>query len=95
MYKDTRGVVFPCCRASESHGGQVFDHNAKVQVLRDLLQSTYRFGASLPPGFHHDAQFEDGRHFKATPFECSRNNQLSVSATHANIYPNDYVRPAP
>ena len=41
------------------------------------------------------AQFEGGRHFKATPFECSRNGQLSVSASHANIYPNDYVRPAP
>lgn len=95
IYKDTRGVVFPCCRASEPHGGQEFDHNAKVVVLRDLLQSTYRFGASLAPGFHHDAQFEGGRHFKATPFECSRNGQLSVSATHANIYPNDYVRPAP
>ena len=95
IYKDTRGVVFPCCRASEPHGGQEFDHSAKVEVLRDLLQSTYRFGASLPPGFHHDAQFEGGRHFKATPFECSRNGQLSVSATHANIYPNDYVLPAP
>jgi hypothetical protein len=95
IYKDTRGVVFPCCRASEPHGGQEFDHSAKVELLRDLLQSTYRFGASLPPGFHHDAQFEGGRDFKATPFECSRNGQLSVSATHANIYPNDYVLPAP
>ena len=95
IYKDTRGVVFPCCRTSEPHGGEKFDHSAKVEVLRDLLQSTYRFGASLPPGFHHDAQFEGGRHLKATPFECSRNGQLSVSATHANIYPNDYVRPAP
>lgn len=95
IYKDTRGVVFPCCRASEPHGGLEFDHNAKLVVLRDLLQSTYRFGASLPPGFHHDAQFEYGRHFKAMPFECSRNGQLSVSATHTNIYPNDYVRPAP
>jgi hypothetical protein len=95
IYKDTRGVVFPCCRATEPHGGQELDHNANVAVLRELLQSTYRFGASLPPGFHHDAQFEGGRHFKATPFECSRNGQLSVSATHANIYPNDYVRPAP
>jgi hypothetical protein len=95
MYKDTRGVVFPCCRTSEPHGGREFDHNAEVEVLLDLLQSTYRFGASLPPGFHHDAQFEGGRHFKETPFECSRNGQLSVSATHANIYPNDYVRPAP
>jgi hypothetical protein len=95
IYKDTRGVVFPCCRASEPHGGQEFDHNAKVEVLRDLLQSTYRFGVPLPPGFHHDAQFEGGRHFQSTPFECSRNGQRFVSASHANIYPNDFVRPAP
>jgi hypothetical protein len=95
IYKDTRDVVFPCSRASEPHGGKEFEHNAKVEVLRDLLQSTYRFGASLPPGFHHDAQFEGGRPFKATPFECSRNGQLFVSATHANVYPNDFVRPAP
>jgi len=95
IYKDTRGVVFPCCRASEPHGGKKFDHDAEVDVLRDLLQSTYRFGAILPPGFHHDAQFEGGRHFKTTSFQCSREGELSVTATHANIYPNDYVRPAP
>ena len=94
IYKDTRGVVFPCCRASESHGGEELDQTAKVEVLRDLLQSTYRFGASLPPGFHHDAQFEGGRHFKEEPFECSRKGKLFVTATHANIYPNDYVRPS-
>ena len=95
IYKDIRGVVFPCCRASEAHGGQEFEHNAGIDLLRDLLRCTYRFGASLPPGFHHDAQFEGGRPFKGTPFECTRNGQLTVSATHTNIYPNDYVRPAP
>jgi hypothetical protein len=93
IYQDSRDIVFPCARASEAHGGYEFDHNAKVEILRDLLQSTYRFGASLPPGFHHDAQFEGGRHLKATIFDCSRNGQISVTATHANIYPNDYVRP--
>lgn len=93
IYRDSREIVFPCARASEAHGGYEFDHNAKVEVLRDLLQSTYRFGASLSPGFHHDAQFEGGRHLTATIFDCSRNGQISVTATHANIYPNDFVRP--
>jgi len=95
IYKDTRDVVFPCCRANEPHGGTAFDHKAKVEELRDLLQSTYRFGASLPPGFHHDAQLEGGREFNATPFQCSREGSIVVSATHTNIYPNDFVRPAP
>jgi hypothetical protein len=51
IYKDTRNVVFPTCRTYEAHGATEFDHNAKVEVLKDILQSTYRFGASLPPGF--------------------------------------------
>ena len=93
IYQDSRDIVFPCARASEAHGGYEFDHNAKVEVLRDLLKSTYRFGASLSPGFHHDAQFEGGRHLMATLFDCSRNGQISVTASHANIYPNDFVRP--
>ena len=93
IYKDTRSIVFPSCRAYEAHGATEFDHNAKVEVLKDILQSTYRFGASLPPGFHHDAQFEGGRHFDATPFGCSRAGRIAVTASHANIYPNDYIRP--
>lgn len=92
IYKDTREVVFPCCRPNEPHGGTVFDHDAEVKVLRDILQSTYRFGASLPAGFHHDAQLEGGTDFDDEPFECSRAGNITVKGTHANIYPNDYVR---
>jgi len=94
IYQDTRGVAFPCARAYEAHGATEFDPNADVAALRDILQSMYRFGAALPSGFHHDAQFERSRSFRATPFVCSRNGDLSVTATHASIYPNDYVRPA-
>jgi len=92
IYKDSRGIVFPCARASQQHGGTEFDHHANVDVLRDVLQITYRFGAALPSGFHHDAQLEDGRHLKDMQFDCSRNGRLSVTGSHANIYPNDYVR---
>jgi hypothetical protein len=92
IYKDSRGVVFPCARAYEQHGGIEFDHEAKVEVLCDLLQSIYRFGAALPTGFHHDAQLEGGKQLKDIPFDCSRNGSLSVTASHANIYPNDFVR---
>ena len=95
IYRDARGVVFPCARPTELHGAQEIDPTAKVSILRELLRGTYRFGTSLPQGFHHDAQFEDGRQFNQTRFDCSRHGELLVTASHANIYPNDFVRPAP
>ena len=94
IFRDSRNVVFPCARPTEYHGAQEIDPAAEPDVLRELLRTTYRFGTSLPQGFHHDAQFEGGRHFNDTRFDCSRQGELSVTASHVNIYPNDYVRPA-
>jgi hypothetical protein len=94
IFKDMRGVVFPCSRPTEMHGAQEIHPAADVMHLREMLQSTYRFGASLPLGFHHDAQFEYGRHFDHTPFDCCQKGKLLVSGSHANIYPNDFVKPA-
>ncbi len=95
IYQDVRDVVFPCARASELHGAQDIDRSAPVPELCDLLRSTYRFGVSLPQGFHHDAQFEGGRVFNQMPFICSRNGPITVNGTHANVYPNDFVRESP
>jgi hypothetical protein len=93
IYRDARDVVFPSARSSELHGRfPELESAAEVAALKDLLQSAYRFGTPLPEGFHHDAQFEGGRHFDKTEFVCSRNGTILVSASHANIYPNDYVR---
>lgn len=94
IFRDTRNIAFPCARPTEFHGVQEIDPAAEVPVLRELLRTAYRFGTSLPQGFHHDAQFEGGRHFNQDKFDCSRNGVLSVKASHVNIYPNDYVRPA-
>jgi hypothetical protein len=96
IYRDARGVVFPCARASELHG-QLLDikTNAEPSALIEFLRSVYRFGTSLPDGFHHDAQFEGGRHFQKMDFQCSGQGTLLVTSSHANVYPNDYVRPAP
>jgi len=94
IFRDSRNVVFPCARPKEYHGAQEIDPAAEVRVLRELLRTTYRFGISLPQGFHHDAQFEGGRHFNQTKFDCSREGEVLVTASHVNIYPNDYVRPA-
>ena len=93
IFKDARAVVFPCSRPAEMHGRREIDPAADVNRLRSILQSTYRFGASLPQGFHHDAQFEGGRQFNQTPFECCEKGALLVSGSHANIYPNDFVNP--
>lgn len=92
IFRDTRNVVFPCARPREFHGVPEIDSDAELAVLRELLRTIYRFGISLPQGFHHDAQFEGGRHFNQTRFDCSREGQLLVTASHVNIYPNDYVR---
>jgi hypothetical protein len=97
MYRDARDVVFPCARPSELHGQQLPETKTgdPVSVLQDFLRSAYRFGTPLPDGFHHDAQLEHGRHFDNMKFQCSRNGPILVSGSHANIYPNDYVRPGP
>jgi hypothetical protein len=94
IFKDARGVVYPCSRATEMHGVQGMDPDADAPILREILRSTYRFGTSLPQGFHHDAQFEHGRHFDNTRFDCSQKGECYVSGSHANIYPNDFVNPA-
>ncbi len=94
IFKDAREVVYPCSRASEMHGAQEIDPDADVPNLREMLRSTYRFGTSLPRGFHHDAQFECGRQFDLTRFDCSQKGACFVSGSHANIYPNDFVNSA-
>ena len=94
IFRDARGVVFPSARAGEMHGQiQEVEPDGDMSTLREVLRSTYRFGASLPFGFHHDAQYEGGRTLRNVSFQCSRKGLISVTSTHANIYPNDYVRP--
>jgi hypothetical protein len=93
IFKDARGVVYPCSRATQMHGVQEIDPDADAPDLREMLRSTYRFGTSIPHGFHHDAQFEYGRHFDNTRFDCSGKGACFVSGSHANVYPNDFVDP--
>jgi hypothetical protein len=94
IFKDARGVVYPCSRATEMHGVRGIDPDAEAPILRETLRSAYRFGTSLPQGFHHDAQFEHGRHFDNTQFDCSEKGACFVSGSHARVYPNDFVNPA-
>ncbi len=91
IFKDARGVVFPCSRATQMHGLHEMNPDADASILRELLRSAYRFGTSLPQGFHHDAQYEYGRPFDEMSFDCSQKGPCLVTGTHANIYPNDFV----
>jgi hypothetical protein len=94
IYRDSRDVVFPCARANEMHGRTTELRNPPPPAdLQYFLRSIYRFGAPLPEGFHHDAQLQNGRHFDKMDFVCTREGQILVSGSHANVYPNDFVRP--
>ena len=96
IFRDARNVIFPCARAGELHWRRPeIEPQCQVVALQDFLRSVYRFGTPLPDGFHHDAQLEGGRHFHSMSFDCSRNGLISVTASHANLYPNDYVRIGP
>ena len=96
IFRDARDVIFPCARATELHGQlPEVEPKSDLSVLQDFLRRVYRFGTPLPDGFHHDAQLEGGRRFYNMSFDCSRNGAVAVTASHANLYPNDYVRGGP
>ena len=96
IFRDARDVIFPCARANELHSRLPdVPPESDLTVLQNFLRSVYRFGTPLPDGFHHDAQLEWGRPFHNMSFDCSRNGPISVTGSHANLYPNDYVRIGP
>jgi hypothetical protein len=72
--------------------GDLWEGEVSAETASSILRALYRFGGPLPRGFHHDAQFERPRILKNEVFECSSQGRVQVSGTHANIYPNDYVR---
>jgi hypothetical protein len=93
VHVDERDLAFLQADSTEFHGPPrelPEDADAVRHIL--LLRSLYRFGGALPPGFHHDVQRRDGTEMRATPFRCCVAGAITVSATYANVYPNDYVR---
>jgi hypothetical protein len=93
FHVDSRGIVFPPASGGAEHAPpRLIVENAPVGELRGLLGSLYRFGSVVDYGFHHDAQFPNGKRLENVEFDCSRQGQIKVSSTHANVYPNDYVR---
>jgi hypothetical protein len=93
IFRDARNIIFPCARATQLHWRPPeLTPASELALFQDFLRSTYRFGAPLPDGFHHDAQLEWGNEFNHMLFECSREGRVEVSGSHANIYPNDFIR---
>jgi hypothetical protein len=93
FYADARGLVFPPADRSGDHGvPREISQDSPIPELQALLRCLYRFGTVLDYGFQHDVQLPGGRLLDRVRFDCPINGAIEVSGTHANIYPNDFVR---
>jgi len=90
VFSDHRGLFFPHDR-SEHGPARELAENCSHEERKLFLRSCYRFGVPLENGYHHDVQFIS-RGLNQVEFECSVAGTTRVTGTHANIYPNDYVR---
>jgi hypothetical protein len=89
---DSCGLLFPGDQSRHGFGREL-ESNCAAPEKRDLLRSRFRFGVPLTAGFHHDVQ-HGGRDLGGEVFECCREGTLVLKCSHANVYPNDYVRPS-
>lgn len=92
---DARGLVFANSLGGRHARVRVLPDEPKPSVskLRALLESMFRLGTPLLEGFQHDVQWPWDEPLKNVPFDCSEDGQVDVSGSHANIYPDDYIRP--
>jgi hypothetical protein len=92
--KDARGLVF----ARSQHGQHGAHHavlpaDADLSLLRRTLEGRFRFGTPIQPeGFQHDVQWENDQPLKDEAFDCEQDGLIRVTASHANVYPNDIVK---
>jgi hypothetical protein len=90
VLSDVRGLLFP--HDPSGHGSlRELPESCSDDERKDIMRSSFRFGVPLRNGFHHDVQFA-GRNLGGERFECCRQGSLELSSSHANVYPNDYVR---
>ena len=93
VLSDFRGLLFP--HDPSYHGLQrELAEDCSHEERKRFMRSQFRFGVPLRDGFHHDVQFTSRRKLRGAEFDCSRRGLLQLSCSHANVYPNDYVRPA-
>jgi hypothetical protein len=92
-FQDHRGLVFLTAHPTAYHGQtREIERDITDAKLLSLLKSLYRFGAALPNGFHHDAQLEHAKSLAGLVFDCCMKGAIQGNGSHANIYPNDFVR---
>ncbi len=92
---DARGLVFPASnRGMHGPARESLIAQGNSGSLKLLLESAYRFGTPLPAGYQHDVQYPHDKLLSNEQFACSVEGIVSISGTHANVYPNDSVRPA-
>jgi hypothetical protein len=93
VFSDCRGLLFP---PDPQYHGPFRDlaPDCSDEDRKQLMRSSFRFGVPLINGYHHDVQFGDGRGLGGEMFQCSRMGVIQLRCSHANVYPNDYVRPS-
>jgi hypothetical protein len=89
---DERDLVFAHSKSGQ-HGGQhPLPMGADAEAVQRLLEGRYRFGTPFSQdGFQHDAQWEGDKPLKNERFDCAALGPVSVSGSHANVYPNDLI----
>jgi hypothetical protein len=90
IFSDNRGLLFPHDRGHHALARELAE-NCSHEDRKLFLRSCFRFGVPLENGYHHDVQFV-GRELNQVEFECSTAGPTKITGTHANIYPNDYIR---
>jgi len=91
IFCDERNLLFPRDKTAHAVVRELAP-DSSIDDRKHYLQSAYRFGVPLEEGFHHDVQYAAGRNLKGEVFVCSRDGEVKVTGTHANVYPNDFVR---
>jgi len=96
FYVDHRGIAFPPAKAETGDHAPARElaEDADVKSIQLFMNQLYRLGSPLGMGYHHDAQYPNGKKLDEDQFHCCVNGTVLVSGTHANIYPNDFVRAA-
>ena len=91
-FVDHRGMSFLIAHPTAYHAPQRQLDDAGLSEIKSALRSLYRFGGALPSGIHHDAQRDDGSPLCGAEFYCDQEGHVRAEGTHANIYPDDFVR---
>lgn len=85
---DDRGLVF--AKSEYGQHGRVWElpsETPDVPILRQKLESLFRFGTPIPEGFQHDVQWTDGKLLANQIFDCAEAGPKAFSGSHANVYP--------